>query len=119
MLKSMLLRSVKDSLKKKFELGELVLPDGVAYEFAGNYENQVRSQRTLMLILPIALFVIFIILYLQFRSVVTASLVFSGIGVAWSGGFLLLWFYAQPWFFGFHGIWHRYALSVSGPYDQS
>lgn len=88
-------------LEEKIELGELVLPDGVAYEFAGNYENQVRSQRTLMLILPIALFVIFIILYLQFRSVVTASLVFSGIGVAWSGGFLLLWFYAQPWFLDF------------------
>lgn len=88
-------------LDEKIELGELVLPPGVSYKFAGNYENQLRSQKTLALILPIALFVIFIILYFQFKSVATASLVFSGIGVAWAGGFLMLWMYSQPWFLDF------------------
>ncbi|MGB7286299.1 MAG: efflux RND transporter permease subunit, partial [Salaquimonas sp.] len=88
-------------LESKIESGELVLPPGVSYNFAGNYENQLRSQKTLALILPIALFVIFIILYFQFRSVATAGLVFSGIGVAWAGGFLLLWMYSQPWFLNF------------------
>ncbi len=38
------------------------------------------------------------ILYLQFKSVVTTGLVFSGILVAWSGGFIMIWLYAQPWF---------------------
>jgi Cu(I)/Ag(I) efflux system membrane protein CusA/SilA len=88
-------------LQEKIDGGEFNLPDGVSYSFAGNYENQIRSQRTLMIVLPLALFVIFIILYLQFRSVITASLVFSGIAIAWAGGFIMLWLYAQPWFLDF------------------
>ncbi|HUU82540.1 MAG TPA: efflux RND transporter permease subunit [Phycisphaerae bacterium] len=85
-------------LKEKIRSGELELPAGVSYSFAGTYESQVRSERKLMVVLPLALFIIFVILYLQFKSVVTAGLVFSGILVAWSGGFLMIWFYAQPWF---------------------
>jgi Cu(I)/Ag(I) efflux system membrane protein CusA/SilA len=41
------------------------------------------------------------ILYLQFRSVSTTFLVFSGIIVAWAGGFILIWLYSQPWFLNF------------------
>lgn len=85
-------------LAEQRERGELVMPPGVSYAFAGSYENQVRSQKTLSVILPLALFVIFLILYLQFRSVTTSLLVFSGIVLAWSGGFILIWFYGQPWF---------------------
>ncbi len=88
-------------LDEKIATGELVLPPGVSYKFAGNYENQIRSQKTLALILPIALFVIFMILYLNFRSMLTALMVFSGIGVAWAGGFLMIWLYGQPWFLNF------------------
>lgn len=74
---------------------------GCKYTFAGTYENQIRSQRTLAVVLPAALFVIFLILYLQFRSVPTSLLVFSGVFIAFSGGFLMLWLYAQPWFLNF------------------
>jgi Cu(I)/Ag(I) efflux system membrane protein CusA/SilA len=81
--------------------GLLTLPDGVSYTFTGNYENQVRSAKRLMMIIPFALIVIFLILYFQFRSVIGASLIFSGIFVAFSGGFILLWFYNQPWFLNF------------------
>lgn len=88
-------------LLDKIESGQFVLPDGVSYTFAGNYENQIRSQKTLAVVLPFALFVIFLILYFQFKSVSTTMLVFSGILVAWSGGFLMLWFYGQPWFLDF------------------
>jgi Cu(I)/Ag(I) efflux system membrane protein CusA/SilA len=88
-------------LKTKIDNGELVLPPGVSYAFAGSYENQIRSQKTLMIVLPLALFVIFLILYFQFRSVITTSLVFSGILIAWAGGFLMLWMYGQPWFLNF------------------
>jgi Cu(I)/Ag(I) efflux system membrane protein CusA/SilA len=88
-------------LQQKIDSGEFVLPPGVSYTFAGNYENQIRSQKTLMVVLPLALFIIFIILYLQFRSVLTTSLVFSGIAIAWAGGFIMLWLYAQPWFLSF------------------
>ncbi|MFB3104731.1 MAG: efflux RND transporter permease subunit, partial [Pseudomonadales bacterium] len=88
-------------LEAKIDSGEFILPKGISYVFAGNYENQVRSQKTLMVVLPVALFIIFLILYFHFHSVITTSLVFSGILVAWSGGFLMLWFYAQPWFLNF------------------
>jgi Cu(I)/Ag(I) efflux system membrane protein CusA/SilA len=55
----------------------------------------------LRVVLPLALFAIFIILYFQFSSVSTTAMVFSGIFVAWSGGFLMIWLYAQPWFLDF------------------
>jgi Cu(I)/Ag(I) efflux system membrane protein CusA/SilA len=77
------------------------LPDGVNYAFAGSYENQVRAQNKLAVVLPLALFLIFMILYLQFRSSVVTLIVFSGVFVAGAGGFLLLWLYGQPWFMDF------------------
>jgi Cu(I)/Ag(I) efflux system membrane protein CusA/SilA len=92
----------QDYLQKKIDSGEFVLPAGVSYKFAGSYENQLHAAKTLRLILPIALFVIFMLIYFQFRSVSTTVLVFSGIFVAWSGGFLLVWLYGQPWFLDFH-----------------
>ena len=88
-------------LKQKIDSGEFVVPPGVSYSFAGNYENQIRSQKTLMFVLPLALFLIFLILYFQFRSVITTGLVFSGIAIAWAGGFIMLWLYGQPWFLDF------------------
>ena len=88
-------------LKAKIKSAELVLPAGVSYTFAGSYENQIRSQKTLSIVLPLALFIIFIILYFQFKAVSTTILVFSGILVAWAGGFVLIWLYGQPWFMDF------------------
>ena len=49
----------------------------------------------------VALFIIFLLLYFQFKSVSTSVLVFSGIFVAWAGGFVMIWLYAQPWFMDF------------------
>ncbi len=91
----------KQYLQEKIDAGEFVVPKGVNYKFAGTYENQIRAQKTLTVVIPLALFIIFIILYLQFRSVSTTTLVFSGIIVAWSGGFLLIWLYGRPWFLDF------------------
>jgi Cu(I)/Ag(I) efflux system membrane protein CusA/SilA len=88
-------------LERKRQAGELTVPAGVSYSFAGNYENQVRSQKTLAVVLPLALFVIFLILYFQFKRISTTLLVFSGIFVAWAGGFILLWMYGQDWFLNF------------------
>jgi len=88
-------------LDEKIASREFVIPAGVSYSFAGSYENQIHAQQTLMIVVPLALFIIFIILYFQFKSTVTSLLVFSGIIVAWSGGFLLIWLYAQDWFLDF------------------
>lgn len=91
----------QEFLEQKIASGEFILPPGVSYSFAGNYENQVRSQKTLSIVLPLALFIIFMILYFQFKSAITTSLVFSGIIVAWAGGFLMIWMYGQDWFLNF------------------
>jgi len=88
-------------LKEKIKTGELIIPAGVSYKFAGSYENQIRASKRLSIVLPLALFVIFLILYFQFKRVSTTFLVFSGILVAWAGGFILIWLYGQPWFFDF------------------
>ena len=77
------------------------MPNGVSYKFTGSYENQVRAEKKMMIVLPLALFIIFMVLYLQFRSISTTLLVFLGVFVAWAGGFLLIWFYAQDWFLNF------------------
>jgi len=68
---------------------------GCSYTFAGTYENQLRAQKTLSIVVPLALLIIFIILYLQFHSVTTGLLVFLGILVAWAGGFLMIWLYSR------------------------
>ncbi len=88
-------------LKEKIETGEFNVPEGVNYTFAGSYENQIRAQKTLSVVIPLALFIIFIILYLQFHSVPTSLLIFSGIIVAWSGGFFMIWLYSRSWFLDF------------------
>jgi Cu(I)/Ag(I) efflux system membrane protein CusA/SilA len=88
-------------LKTQMANGRLELPDGASYIFAGSYENQVRSEKTLRVVIPIALTLIFLVLYLQFKSVSTSLIVFSGVFVVWSGGFMVLWLYSEPWFMDF------------------
>ncbi len=85
-------------LESLIESGVFKLPAGVSYLFTGSYENQVRATKRLMVVVPISLLLIFLILYLQFRSVVSTALIFTSIFVAISGGFILLWLYGQPWF---------------------
>jgi len=85
-------------LNSLLESGEFKLPGGVSYVFTGNYENQIRATKRLSLVIPISLIIIFLILYFQFRSAISTTLIFSGILVAFSGGFIMLWLYGQPWF---------------------
>jgi Cu(I)/Ag(I) efflux system membrane protein CusA/SilA len=87
---------------------------GSSYVFAGSYENQIRAAKTLSVVIPLALFIIFMILYFQFKSTVTSMLVFTGIIVAWSGGFLMIWLYGQEWFldFGVFGVNMRELFDV-------
>jgi Cu(I)/Ag(I) efflux system membrane protein CusA/SilA len=94
--------SARAFLDRERESGRLVIPAGVTLEFAGSYENQVRAQKKLMVILPLALMLIVVILYLQFGSLSTTFMVFSGIFTAWSGGFTMIWLYGQDWFLNFH-----------------
>lgn len=88
-------------LQEKMKTGEFELPRGTSYEFSGSYENQVRAAKRMMILLPTSILIIFLLIYLQFRSVALTLIVFIALPVALSGGFLLLWFYGQPWFMNF------------------
>jgi len=88
-------------IKSKLDSGEFQLPAGVTYRFTGNYENQIRASKRLMIVVPISLIVILLILYFQFKSITPALMVFTGIFVAFSGGFIMLWLYGQGWFLNF------------------
>ncbi|WP_257658239.1 efflux RND transporter permease subunit [Parapedobacter lycopersici] len=88
-------------LQEKAASGELNLPKGVTYQFAGNYEQQERAANRLMLVIPLSLLAILVILYFQFRTVTASLIHFSGVFVAFAGGFILLWLYGQPWFMDF------------------
>jgi Cu(I)/Ag(I) efflux system membrane protein CusA/SilA len=93
--------NAQDYLQDKIDNGEFILPTGINYKFAGNYEQQVRANKRLAIVIPIALGLIFLILYFQFSSVTTSLMVFSGVFVAFSGGFIMIWLYGQPWFMDF------------------
>jgi len=112
--------AARSFLHSKVESGELEIPAGVSYAFAGSWENQVRSERKLAVVLPIALLAIFLILYMQFRRVSTTVLVFSGIFLAWSGGFIMLWLYGTGWFldFSLFGVNMRDLFNIR-PYNLS
>jgi len=88
-------------IEEKIDKGEFVLPAGVTYRFTGNYESQIRATKRLMIVVPISLIVIFLILYFQFKSMVTSAMVFTGIFVAFAGGFIMIWLYGQGWFLNF------------------
>ncbi|MAC95904.1 MAG: cation transporter [Flavobacteriales bacterium] len=81
--------------------GELTVPAGISYKFSGSYENQVRAEKRLSIVVPLVLGIVFLILYFQFKSVSTSLMVFTGIAMAFSGGFIVLWLYGQTWFADF------------------
>jgi len=95
----------QQAIQDKIDSGELTVPKGINYQFTGTYENQVRAEKTLSVVVPLALLIIFLILYFQFKSAATSFMVFSGIAVAFAGGFIMIWLYGQEWFlnFGFFG----------------
>ena len=89
-------------IQEKINSGELTVPKGINYAFTGTYENQLRAEKTLSVVVPLALAIIFLILYFQFRSVGTSLMVFTGIAVAFAGGFIMIWLYGQDWFLNFN-----------------
>jgi Cu(I)/Ag(I) efflux system membrane protein CusA/SilA len=88
----------QDAIERAVERGEITIPKGINYAFTGTYENQLRAEKTLSIVVPLALIIIFLILYFQFRSVTTSLMVFTGIAVAFAGGFIMIWLYGESWF---------------------
>ncbi|MCO5170671.1 MAG: efflux RND transporter permease subunit [Planctomycetes bacterium] len=77
-------------LQEKLRAGELVLPPGYYYQWAGQFESQVRATGRLKVIVPLVLLLDLVILYLAFGRWWVALLVFSGVAVSAAGGFIML-----------------------------
>ena len=71
---------------------DVALPPGYSVEYGGQFQNQERATRRLMLIVPLAITLIFVLLYLTFASVKLALLVVGNIPFALVGGVAALWF---------------------------
>jgi Cu(I)/Ag(I) efflux system membrane protein CusA/SilA len=102
--------------------GRLELPPGVFYAFAGTYQQQKDFQGTLGIILPLALFIVFLILYFQFRSPAVTLIVFFQLFCVWGGAFAGMWLIAQGWFLDFsvlganlRELFHLKAYNLSIP----
>ncbi len=91
----------KRVIDEQVKSGKIQLPKGVSYAFTGTYEQQEHAAKRLQIVIPVALMIILLILYLQFRSVTASLIHFSGVFVAFAGGFILIWLYGQPWFMDF------------------
>ena len=70
---------------------EISLPPGMTIEWSGQYENQIRAQKTLQVIVPAALFVIFILLFVVYHSFKEAAHVILAVPFALTGGVFLQW----------------------------
>ncbi|GAB4166594.1 MAG: CusA/CzcA family heavy metal efflux RND transporter [Terrimicrobiaceae bacterium] len=93
-------REIRERLDK-----EITLPPGVTLEFSGQYENQLRAARTLSLIVPAVLVIIFLLLFVTFHSLSEAAHVILAVPFALTGGVFL------QWLLGYHfsvAVWVGY-----------
>ncbi|MGC9198150.1 MAG: efflux RND transporter permease subunit [Acidobacteriaceae bacterium] len=84
---------------------KLLLPTGYTWRWAGEYQFEQRARHRLTVILPIVFFVIFVLLYLVFRSAVEAAVLLFPTLFAMSGGLML------QWMLGYHfsvAVWVGY-----------
>jgi len=80
--------TVEEAIKKVH--ANVKLPPGYTIDWAGEYESQKRSQRRLMIVLPVTIVAIFVILYAMFTSVKWALLILTNVAMAPLGGLLAL-----------------------------
>lgn len=85
--------SVVKEAKAKIEGEFKKLPGGYFIQWSGNYENQVRAQKRLSIIIPIVLMIMMVVLYTTFHSFREVLIIFSGIPIAVIGGILSLHFF--------------------------
>ena len=70
---------------------DVTLPPGYFIEYGGQFENQQRATRRLMLIVPLTIAVIFVLLYMSFASIKQALLIIANVPFALVGGIAALW----------------------------
>ena len=75
---------------------EIKLPSGYWTQWGGQFENLIAARERLALVVPIALGLIFGLLFLSFGTLKNAALIFTGVPLALTGGILALWVRGLP-----------------------
>lgn len=80
------------------KIGEQVALPSARYrvEYGGQFENLQRAQTRLLIVVPLALVLIFVLLYMTYHNIVDALRVFTGVPFAWVGGIFALWLRDMP-----------------------
>ena len=75
---------------------EVALPDGYYITWGGQFENLARARQRLLIVVPLALSLIFIMLFTAFGNARHAILVYTGVPLALTGGIIALWLRGMP-----------------------
>jgi cobalt-zinc-cadmium resistance protein CzcA len=75
---------------------EVVFPEGYTFEFGGQFKNLQEARLRLLIVVPAALVLIFLMIFLAFGSMRQAILIYTGIPLAATGGVLALWARGMP-----------------------
>jgi len=82
--------------RQKVDAQVLLPPGRYRIEWGGQFEHLQRAQARLMIVVPVALLMIFALLYMTYRNVVDSIRVFTGVPFAWIGGIVALWIRDMP-----------------------
>jgi len=75
---------------------EIKMPDGYSVEFGGAFENLLRARARLAVVVPTALALIFVLVFMAFRSLRQTLIIYTGIPLAVTGGVFALWLRGMP-----------------------
>ena len=89
------LQSVVDDIQEVIRT-QVDIPEGYRVDYGGQFENLQQARDRLMVAVPIALFLIFVLLYFAFSSTKDALMIYSAIPLSAIGGVLLLWARDMP-----------------------
>jgi cobalt-zinc-cadmium resistance protein CzcA len=88
-------QSLVEEIQQKLG-AKLSLPSGYTLSYGGQFENLTQAKKRLAIAVPVSLVLIFMLLYLSFRSVKQALLIFTGVPLATIGGIIALWLRGMP-----------------------
>lgn len=85
------LRSVVKDIQQQVS-AKIALPEGYRVEYGGQFESEAKASRTLMITSAVAIFVIFLLLYQEFKNFKLAGIILINLPLALIGGVFAIWF---------------------------
>jgi cobalt-zinc-cadmium resistance protein CzcA len=84
------------ALEANAKLAAIKLPPGYTIEFGGQFQNLIDARQRMMVVVPVAMVLIFVLIFFTFRSVRQTVLVFTAVPLAVTGGVFALWLRDLP-----------------------